>query len=53
MSKYNKFCRYCTGNKTKEIRECDDENCVFYPFKYGGLEKSIDVEIDKKLRSIK
>lgn len=50
MSKhYNDFCRYCTGNKTKDIRECIDRDCPFYPFRRGGLEPEVEKDICKKI----
>lgn len=50
MSKnYNDFCRYCCGNKVKEIRECTDKFCPFFPFRRGGLEKDVERDICKKL----
>lgn len=50
MSKnWNDFCKYCTGNKVKDIRECDDKACPFYPFRRGGLEKDVEKEICQKL----
>ena len=50
MSKhYNDFCIYCVGRKYKEIRECDDKVCPFYPFRFGGLEPEIEKDICKKL----
>lgn len=33
----NDFCKYCTGNKTKEIRECKDKNCPFYLHRRANL----------------
>ena len=49
MSRYNSFCRYCTGNKIKEIRECRDKDCPFYRFKYGGLEPEVEKDICKHI----
>lgn len=50
MSKdYNKFCRYCTGNNTKEVNSCDDKYCPFYEFRFGGLEPEIEQDIIEKL----
>jgi hypothetical protein len=50
MSKhFNDFCIYCTGRKYKDIKECDDTNCPFYPFRYGGLEKDVEKDICKKI----
>ena len=50
MSKYwNDFCLYCTGNKVKDIRECDDRNCPFFPFRRGGLEAEVEKDICKKI----
>ena len=50
MSKnWNDFCRYCTGNKVRDIRECDDHACPFYQFRRGGLEKQVEADIHKKL----
>ena len=46
---YNDFCRYCVGNKVKEIREWDDKVCPFYPFRRGGLEKDVERDICKKI----
>ena len=46
---YNDFCLYCTGNKRKDIRECEDRNCPFYPFKRGGLEREVEADICKKI----
>ena len=50
MSKnWNDFCCYCTGNKVKDIRECLDRACPFYPFRRGGLEAEVEKEICQKL----
>ena len=49
MSKYNNFCKYCTGNELRDIRECDDKACPFYQFRFGGLEKEVEKNIYKKL----
>ena len=50
MSKnWNDFCVYCTGNKVKDIRGCDDRNCPFYPYRRGGLEKEVEAEICQKI----
>lgn len=50
MSKnWNDFCKYCTGNKVKDIRECDDKACPFFPFRRGGLEPEVEADICKKL----
>lgn len=50
MSKnWNDFCVYCTGNKVKDIYECTDRSCPFYPFHMGGLEKEVEADICKKL----
>ena len=50
MSKsWNDFCCYCTGNKVKDIRECNDKTCPFYPFRRGGLEKEVEADICQKL----
>jgi len=46
---YADFCLYCTGNKVKDIRECDDKACPFYPFRRGGLEKEVEKEICQKI----
>ena len=46
---WNDFCVYCTGNKVKEIRECDDRNCPFFPFRRGGLEKEVEAKICQKI----
>ena len=43
------FCLYCTGNKVREIRECDDKACPFYPFRRGGLESEVEKEICQKI----
>ena len=43
------FCLYCVGNKVKEIRECDDRNCPFFPYRRGGLEADVEKEICQKL----
>jgi len=51
MSKYNDFCKYCTGNKLKDIRICRDKDCPFYPFRYGGLEPEVEADICKKIVS--
>ena len=52
MSKnWNDFCLYCTGNKVRDIRECDDRACPFYPFRRGGLEKEVEADICKKIVS--
>ncbi len=49
MSKhFNDFCRYCTGNKYKDIKRCEDTDCVFHPFRFGGLEPEIMEEVDAK-----
>ena len=50
MSKnWNDFCLYCCGNKVKDIRECDDRACPFYPFRRGGLEKEVEKDICQKV----
>jgi hypothetical protein len=50
MSKhFNDFCCYCTGKDYTAIKKCDDTNCPFYPFKYGGLEKEVEKDICKKI----
>lgn len=50
MSKnYNSFCYYCVGGKVKDIRECEDKACPFYPFRMGGLEPEVEKDIYKKL----
>ena len=50
MSKnWNDFCCYCTGNKVKDIRKCEDKACPFYPFRRGGLEREVEADICKKL----
>lgn len=49
MNTYNSFCKYCTGNKVKDIRECTDRSCPFYPFRRGGLEKEVEADICKKI----
>lgn len=50
MSKnWNNFCKYCTGNRVKDIRECDDRSCPFYPFRRGGLEKQVEADICRKI----
>lgn len=50
MSKHwNDFCLYCTGNKLKDIRECDDRSCPFYPFRRGGLEREVERDICEKI----
>lgn len=50
MSKnWNNFCLYCTGNKVREIRECEDRACPFYPFRKGGLEREVEKDICQKL----
>lgn len=50
MSKnWNNFCLYCVGNKAKEIRECTDRNCPFYPYRRGGLEPEVESDICKKI----
>lgn len=46
---WNDFCCYCVGNKVKEIRECLDRACPFYPFRRGGLEAEVEKEICQKL----
>lgn len=48
---YNSFCCYCTGNKIKDIRECEDRACPFYPFRRGGLEPEVEKDICKKIVS--
>ena len=51
MSKhFNDFCRYCTGNIAKDINQCDDENCPYHPFRFGGLEKEVDEDINKNMK---
>jgi len=50
MSKnFNDFCLYCTGNNRKDIHECDDTSCPFYPFRFGGLEPEVEADLAKKL----
>lgn len=49
MNTYNSFCKYCTGNKVKDIRECVDRDCPFYPFRRGGLEPDVEADICKKI----
>lgn len=50
MSKnWNDFCLYCTGNEIKDIRECTDRDCPFYPFRRGGLEPEVEKDICKKI----
>lgn len=50
MSKnWNDFCKYCTGNKVRDICECDDKACPFFPFRRGGLESEVEKEICQKL----
>ena len=52
MSKnWNDFCRYCTGNKVRDIRECNDKACPLYPFRRGGLENEVEADICKKIVS--
>lgn len=46
---WNDFCVYCTGNKVREIRECTDRACPFYPFRRGGLEKHVEADICRKI----
>lgn len=46
---FNDFCILCTGRNIQEIKGCNDKNCPFYPFKYGGLEKEVESDICKKL----
>lgn len=46
---YNDFCLYCTGDARKDIHECDDTNCPFYPFRFGGLESNVEADICSKL----
>jgi len=41
---YNDFCLYCTGNKVRDIRECEDRDCPFYQFRRGGLEPEVDAD---------
>lgn len=48
-SGYADFCRYCTGNKVKDICECVDRSCPFFPFRRGGLEPEVEADICKKL----
>ncbi len=45
------FCLSCTGNRVKDIRECDDKACPFYPFKRGGLELDVEKDICQKIVS--
>lgn len=50
MSKaFNDFCLYCTGHDGKEIKECSDQDCPFYPFRFGGLERDVEKDICQKL----
>ncbi len=50
MSKnWNDFCMYCCGNKVRDIRECEDRACPFYPFRRGGLERQVEADICKKI----
>ena len=50
MSKnYNSFCVYCAGNKVRDIRECEDRDCPFYPFRRGGLEPEVEADICKNI----
>ena len=46
---FNDFCLYCTGNNRREIRQCEDINCPFHPFKYGGLEKDEERQLCKDI----
>ncbi|GAF71537.1 unnamed protein product [marine sediment metagenome] len=46
---YNDFCCYCTGQDCKEIRKCEDTDCPFFPFRYGGLERDVEKDICEKL----
>ena len=46
---FNDFCLYCTGNKRRDIRACDDRSCPFYRFKHGGLEPEVEADICKKI----
>ncbi len=46
---YNDFCLYCTGNKVKDIRECEDRACPFFSFRRGGLEPEVEKEIYQKI----
>lgn len=48
---FNDFCLFCTGRKIKELYECEDTACPFYPFKYGDDfdEPSLSKGICKKL----
>jgi len=50
MSKnYNSFCYYCVGGKIKDIRECEDRDCPFHPYRRGGLEADVEKEICQKI----
>ncbi len=46
---WNNFCLFCTGNEAKEIQGCDDRKCPFFPYRRGGLEKSVEADICKKI----
>lgn len=46
---WNSFCIYCTGNKVRDIRECTDRDCPFYPFRRGGLEPEVEKDICRKI----
>lgn len=43
------FCLYCTGNKVKDIRGCEDKTCPFFPFRRGGLEADVEKDICQKI----
>ena len=49
METYNNFCVYCVGGHRKEIRDCKDFDCPFYPFRRGGLEPEVEKDICQKI----
>lgn len=41
---YNSFCRYCTGNDNKEVKNCKDKYCPFYQYRFADLDKTKESE---------
>lgn len=48
-NRMNTFCEYCTGNKRKQIKWCEDRNCPFYSFRFANISHEDEKEISKKL----
>lgn len=38
----NSFCKECTNNDKKEIRECDDKKCPFWTERFADLQWQIE-----------